>query len=232
MCRRYVDGLVANHRLKDQVLVKDLASFKWKAAWLRGVEVATKDVLVSKALLRGVPLPDGWRPALRALQVLKDARRIPKADLPLDVPYLDCDIVGVPKPVPAPTGPRCPGTCVTFSEQGRPASYALVAHVYSDVWICSPGASIGHSLSDNPVWDEASCVEKDLSRDLWSAAAVSKRRVGGHMLSGNVRQLLVDHADAFAALVADKNWEAEVRRASTVLVFAMSCVSRNRPHAD
>ena len=97
---------MANYRLKDQVLVRDLASFKWKAAWLRGVEVATKDVLVSKALLRGVPLPDGWRPALRALQVLKDARRTPKADLPLDVPYLDCDLVGVPKPVPAPTGPR------------------------------------------------------------------------------------------------------------------------------
>ena len=37
---------MANYRLKDQVLVRDRASFKWKAAWLRGVEVVTKDVLV------------------------------------------------------------------------------------------------------------------------------------------------------------------------------------------
>ena len=207
---------MANHRLKEQVLVRDVASFKWKVAWLKGVEVASHEVLVGNAmkLTRGLPLPVGWRPALRALQVLKDARRIPKADLPLDVPYLECDLLGVPKPVPAPTGPRCPGTCITFSEQGRPASYALVAHVHSDIWICSPGARIGHSIRGSPVWDDASCVERDLSRDLWSAAAVSKRRVGGHMLSGNVRQLLVDHTDAFAVLVADKTWEAEVRRAS------------------
>ena len=214
MCQRYLDGVVANCRLKDQVLVRDVASFKWKAAWLRGVEVTTKDVLVGNALLQGVPLPDGWRSALRALQILKDARRVPKADLPGHVPYLECDLIGVPKPVPVPTGPRCSGTCITFSERGCPASYALVAHVHSDVWICSPGANIGHSIMGSPVWDNASCIEKDLSRDLWSAAAVSKRRVRRHMLSDNLRQLLVDHADAFAALVADKTWEAEVRRAS------------------
>ena len=205
---------MANYRLKDQVLVRDLASFKWKAAWLRGVEVTTKDVLVSNAFLQGVPLPDGWRPALRALQALKDARRVSKKDPPPNVPYLDCDLIGVPKPVFAPTGPRCSGTCITFSERGRPANYALVAHVHSDVWICSPGASIGHSIMGTPVWDNASCIEKDLSRDLWSTAAVSKRRVRGHMHAGNLRPLLVDHADAFAALVADKTWEAEVRRAS------------------
>ena len=214
MCRRYVGGDVANYRLKDQVLVRDLASFKWKAAWLRGVEVTTKDVLVSNAFFQGVPLPDGWRPALRALQALKDARRVSKKDPPPNVPYLDCDLIGVPKPVFAPTGPRCSGTCITFSERGRPANYALVAHVHSDVWICSPGASIGHSIMGTPVWDNASCIEKDLSRDLWSTAAVSKRRVRGHMHAGNLRPLLVDHADAFAALVADKTWEAEVRRAS------------------
>ena len=40
---------MANYRLKDQVLVRDLASFKWKAAWLRCVEVASHEVLVSKA---------------------------------------------------------------------------------------------------------------------------------------------------------------------------------------
>ena len=108
---------MANYRLKDQVLVRDRASFKWKAAWLRGVEVVTKDVLVWNVLLQGVPFPDGWRPALGALQALKDARRVSKADWPRDVSYLDCDLIGVPKPVLAPTGLRCPGTCITFSER-------------------------------------------------------------------------------------------------------------------
>ena len=224
---------MANDRLKEQVLVRDLASFKWKVAWLRGVEVVDIKVLVRAVMSRGIPLPEGWRSALRALSLLKDARRIRKADLPLDVPYLGCDIIGVPKPVPAPTGPRCSGSCVTFSERGRPASYALVAHVHSDVWICSHGARIGHSLLDSPVWDEASCVEKDLSLDLWSAAAVSKSRVRVHMHAGNLRRFLVDHADAFAALVADKTWEAEVRRASieerNVNLEALGAMYENNP---
>ena len=224
---------MANDRLKEQVLVRDLASFKWKVAWLRGVEVVDIKVLVRAVMSRGIPLPEGWRSALRALSLLKDARRIRKADLPLDVPYLECDIIGVPKPVPAPTGPRCSGSCVTFSERGRPASYALVAHVHSDVWICSHGARIGHSPLDSPVWDEASCVEKDLSLDLWSAAAVSKSRVRVHMHAGNLRRFLVDHADAFAALVADKTWEAEVRRASiedrNVNLEALGAMYENNP---
>ena len=85
---------MANDRLKEQVLVRDLASFKWKVAWLRGVEVVDIKVLVRAVMSRGIPLPEGWRSALRALSLLKDARRIRKADLPLDVPYLGCDIIG------------------------------------------------------------------------------------------------------------------------------------------
>ena len=114
MYRRYVDGAVANYRLKEQVLVRNLASFKWKAVWLRCFEAATKEVLVRNVHLRGVPLLDGWQPALGALQALKDARRVSKADLPLDVPYLECDLLGVPKLVPVPTGLRCSGSCITF----------------------------------------------------------------------------------------------------------------------
>ena len=56
MCRRYVDGVVANDRLKEQVLVRDLASFKWKVAWLRGVEVVDIKVLVRAVMSRGIHL--------------------------------------------------------------------------------------------------------------------------------------------------------------------------------
>ena len=48
---------------------------------------------------------DGWDVALRALGKLKDARRIPSAELLLNVEPPSCDLVGVPKPVlPAPAG--------------------------------------------------------------------------------------------------------------------------------
>ena len=214
VCQWYIDGNVPNYRLKEQVLIRDVVSFKWKVAWLYGVEVVMHDLLVRNVVVRGVSLPDGWLTALRALSLLKDARRILKADLPLDVEYLECDLIGKPKHVPVSTGPRCSGTCVTFMERGRPVSYILVAHVHSDIWICSPGASVGYSLLGSPVWDTASCVEKDLSCELWSSAAVSKRRVGAHMLAGNLRQLLVDNSEGFDVLVAHKTWEAEVRRAS------------------
>ena len=59
---------MANHPLKEQVLVRDVASFKWKVAWLRGVEVVDIKVLVRAVMSQGIPLLEGLEACLTGFE--------------------------------------------------------------------------------------------------------------------------------------------------------------------
>ncbi len=81
-------------------------------------------------------------------------------------------------------------------------NYVLIAHVHSDVWICSPGGTFdGEWISKETIWQRSCLVEKDLAKDLWQNV-VPKRRVRKHVLSGNLSSLMQEHQDLFDALVA------------------------------
>ena len=195
--------------------MRDLVEFTWEVVWPCGVEIATCKLRISNALGQAIPLPEKWDVALSALKLLKDARAIPRSDLPLDVPEIHCDMLGVPKRVHLPqAGTWSPGACVTLTERGGPMNYVLIAHVHSDIWICSPGGTFdGEWISKETIWQRSSLVEKDLAKDLWQNA-VPKRRVRKHVLSGNLSSLMQEHQDLFDALVAEVTCEAEIRRSN------------------
>ena len=116
--------------------MRELVEFTWEVVWPCGVEIGTCKLRINNALGRGIPLPEKWDVALSALKLLKDARDIPRSDLPLDVKAIHCDMLGVPKRVHLPqAGTWSPGACVTLTERGGPMNYVLIAHVHSDVWI-------------------------------------------------------------------------------------------------
>jgi hypothetical protein len=197
------------------VVVRELVEFTWEVRWAGGAEIATCKLRIYNALGRGIPLPDKWDVALSALKLEKDARRIHRGDLPLDVPDVFCHMLGAAKKVQIPqAGARSPGACVTLTEKGSPMNYVLIAHVHSDVWICSPGGTFdGEWISKETIWQRSSLVEKDLSKELWQSA-VPKRRIRMHVLSGNLLNLMQQHQDLFGALVAEMTCEAEIRRSN------------------
>ena len=92
--------------------MRELVEFTWEVVWPGGVEIATCKLRIDKVLDRGIPLPEKWDVALSALKLLKDARNIPRSDLPLDVPAVHCDMLGAPKRVHLPqAGTRADVTC-------------------------------------------------------------------------------------------------------------------------
>jgi hypothetical protein len=95
--------------------VRELVEFTWEVGWAGGAEIATCKLRIYNALGRGIPLPDKWDVALSALKLEKDARRIHRSDLPLDVPDVLCHMLGVAKKVQIPqAGARSPGACVMW----------------------------------------------------------------------------------------------------------------------
>ena len=156
--------------------------------------VAARELRINHVLSRGVPLPEKWGVALSALKLLKDARCIPPSDLSLDVPAIHYDMLGIPRRVCIPqASARSPGACVTVTERDCPANYVLIAHVHSDVWICSSGGVLnGEGISKETLWQSHTCVEKDLSKDLWQNT-VPERRIRIHVLSDNLRRLVQEH---------------------------------------
>jgi hypothetical protein len=217
---RSIGGLAArcgeklsSNKLKEQVVVKDFVTFTWEVVWSGGAEVAACELRINSALGRGVPLPEKWDVALSAMKLLKDTRGISKQDLPPEVPFIHCDMLGVPRGVSIPqASARVPGACVIVTERGCPVNYVLVAHVHEDVWICSPGGTFdGEWMSKETLWQRSSCAMKDLSNELWQNH-VPKRRVRAHVLSGNLQRLMQEHQGLFNALVAEMTCEAEIRR--------------------
>ena len=207
---------ITGKKSKQKILVANIVEFTWKVVWSEGSEIVNTSARVDHALHCGIPLPTGWEAALTALRLLKDARCIPASDLPLDVPEIHCDMIGVPKQVVQQAHGRSPGTLITLTEQGCPVNYVLLAHVHADVWICSPGNLLLDILSSSYtlLQGDKSCVEKDLSvHEFWSDTTVPGRRVRKHSLAGNLQQYINEHRVAFDELVADQTWKAEERRA-------------------
>ena len=221
ICHKFNHSLRYNSEItgkksKQKILVADIAEFTWKVVWSEGSEIVNTSARVDNALHQGIPLPTGWRAALTALRLLKDARRIPASDLPLEVPEIHCDMIGVPKRVVQQAHGRSPGTLITLTEQGCPVNYVLLAHVHADVWICSPGNLLLDILSSSCtlLQGDKSCVEKDLSvHEFWFDTTVPGRRVRKHSLAGNLQQYIKKYGLAFDELVADQTWKAEERLA-------------------
>ena len=131
-------------KLKERILVKDLAKFHWEVCWARGHQVATTHVRAASALedKRWVPLPDGWATALQALRAHSDARVISNADLVVGITAPKCLLVGLPKQVvPADVGAAV-GARVLLSEKGRPLQFALLANIRGNLWYCHSGRDI------------------------------------------------------------------------------------------
>ena len=195
--------------------MNELVEFTREVVWSCGVEIATCKLRISNALGRRTPLPEKWDVALSALKFLKDARNIPRNDLPLDVSAIHCEMLGVRKRMHLPqASARSPRACVTLTERGGPMNYVLIAHVHSDAWIRSPGGTFdGEWVPKGTIWQRSALAENGLAKDLWQNA-VPKRRVRKHVLSGNLSSLMQEYQDLFDALVAEVTCEAEMLRSN------------------
>ena len=130
--RRYGERELLDKQLKEHILTTAFVVFTWTAGWDSNTESKQVRVRVNNVLdpQRRIPLPDGWDVALRALGKLKDARRIPSAELLLNVEPPSCDLVGVPKPVlPAPAG-LSTGATIALSDGGVRVNYILIPTIH------------------------------------------------------------------------------------------------------
>ena len=128
---------------EHSVSFRSLVEFDWEAEWRCGRQTGSVTLRAHNALTtnRNLPMPGGWDVALRALRLLHCARDACDKERPLDVSKVDCRLLGQPKRVPALTDETslAPGACVALVKDGRRVNYVLVAHIYSDRWLCSPG---------------------------------------------------------------------------------------------
>ena len=125
---------------ESSVSFRSLVEFDWAAEWSCGRETGLVTIRAYHALEpnRSLPMPAGWHVAVQALRLRQCARDTCDKEKPLDVSKLDCRLLGQPRRVPALTDETslAPGACVALVEAGRRVNYVLVAHIYSDHWLC------------------------------------------------------------------------------------------------
>ena len=215
-CFRYKKPMAASS-MEHSVSLRSLVEFDWTAEWNGGTQTGSVTLQAYKVLdtNRSLPMPSGWKVALRALCLHHSARDVCDKERPLDVSKVDCRLLGQPKRVPALTDETslAPGACVALVKDGRRVNYVLVAHIYSDCWLCSPGGKFHDEGAMGTLpWRSEDCVEKDVVREAWSSEMDSKRRQSIHLMGDNLRRRMQEHSSAFDALVADQTWKAEERR--------------------
>ena len=205
----------AAESFKGPISILDSVNFTWTIAWQGGSHSALHRLRVNDALRknRRIPMPPGWEVASKALKLAEHARDISQKSLPLDVCKLNCKLLGVPKRFDLLQNDLVPGACVALMVNGRRVNYVLVAHVYGDVWRCSPGALMhnGRILQDT-VWRRDDCKTKNIVEEAYSGVA-PKRRMHSHIMTDHLQQLLCEHADSFFDLVANEVWFVEECRA-------------------
>ncbi len=152
---------------------------------------------------RGVPLPEGWRVALRCLECLAETRELLPGELPRDVSHAEYSLLGAAKPVAPTTRGLGPGVCVALRVGGNRVNYVLIAHVVGDQWLCHPGSFHGERTVPGAAWCLEMLKRFDVARDAWDEGRDrTKRRAALHPKVEQLQRQVADHADAFNSLVA------------------------------
>ena len=162
---------------------------------------------VDNAAIRGVDIPQGWKTALRNLDLPDIIKKhLERVRAESKVPGLGCRLLGAPVSVPLADTGHGVGAIVPLNG----AEYVLCAHVAGDQWLCHRG-----SFDATGVLDEQHPLQvKDLVvKDLASAeASNARKRIRTHLLTGQLRRYIVRSPRAFDALVASATIRAPEMR--------------------
>lgn len=202
---------------KTFVQFRDSVNFTWRTTFQCDPISDVVQVRVDSALCNDhcICLPNGWETSLHVLKLAVDAKGSATKCLPPNVSNLSCQLLGLPKVSQAGQQFPTPGACVALTVNGNRVNYVLVAHVYGDLWRCSPGAIMenGHILLDT-VWRSEDCITKNIVTDVWSSFS-PKRRVSSHIMTSHLMQLMRTYTKRFYDLVANQGWLVESDRTCT-----------------
>ena len=163
------------------------------------------EVRCDDATRRGVPMPEGWRMALRALSLpLVAERSAAKVSGDAGCGVLSCSVLGVargPPSAPEVAGAHVGAIKVFEGPGGVQRVYVLCAQVQGCEWLCHPGRAADE--------DEAFDVSGLAVRDIDAAEC----RDPSEGAAGTLVALMKGHKAQFAQLLAEAAWKAEELRA-------------------
>ncbi len=153
-----------------QYTSKDRVRIRWTCAFEEICETDEHDVWICHLLCRGVPLPDGWRTAIRALDLCVVAEKAThEAAYPRNIQNPACAFLGAARSAELPREEEqllCVGAVV-----GKEAQYIACAHVQDHHWLVYPADAL-----ETDALDPALLIMKDIvANDVIYAAPPPKR---------------------------------------------------------
>ena len=166
---------------------------------------------------RGVPLPDGWRNALRCKDLARLAseagRKLETGD---DMSELSCSLVGVPRACCESSSDELDaGTIVALrTPSSARVNFVLCAQIEGNDWYCHDGSfKAGEpGAPGRGCFDESDLIVKNVVEEACGDDRPAKR-IEPHARTTQLRQLIDASPDAWHTLVALAKVKAECKRA-------------------